>query len=117
MEEILKQILAKLNDMEEENRSLRQEVAERFDRIETELEEFKAEVAERFDHVDKRFDGVENVVRMSAEDILENQVEEVARHNLHEDKIHSLEATTFRIDKAVLELKRRVDRIEKANEQ
>jgi archaellum component FlaC len=113
MEEILKQILGKLNDMEQRFEQRFNEVDKRFD-----------EVDKRFDEVDKRFDRIETeledvkrVVRMSAEDILENQVEEVARHNLHADKIHTLEATTFRIDKSVLELKRRVDRIEKANEQ
>ncbi|MGA8943040.1 MAG: hypothetical protein WB502_10040 [Thermoactinomyces sp.] len=50
---------------------------------------------------------------MSAEDILENQIEEVARHNLHEDKIRVLEESTFRIDKSVLHLKRRVEKLEK----
>jgi uncharacterized membrane-anchored protein YhcB (DUF1043 family) len=66
-------------------------------------------VNERLDNIEHELEDVKRVVRESAEDILENQVEEVARHNLHENKINMLEAS-------VLDLKRRVKRLERANE-
>ncbi len=102
MEEVLKQILAKLDKMDDRL----EKADDRLDHLETEQRAFRQEMNERLDDV-------ENVVRMSAQDILDNQVDEMARHNLQEDKIHTLEASTFRIDKSVLELKRRVEKLEK----
>jgi uncharacterized membrane-anchored protein YhcB (DUF1043 family) len=103
MEELLKQILGKLEQMEAENESFRKEVTERFDYVD-----------EQFTQMRQELNDVKRVVRMSAADILENQAEEVARHNLHEGKIRSLEETTFRIDKSVLQLKQRVEKLEKS---
>lgn len=87
-----------------------------FKKIHAEIGNMREEFGTRFDTLEKELEEVKHIVRESAQDILENQVEEVARHNLHDDKIHALEATTFRIDKTVLELKHRVEKLEKANE-
>ncbi|MBH8598634.1 MULTISPECIES: hypothetical protein [unclassified Thermoactinomyces] len=88
--------------LQEEFAKIHEKMDQRFENIDQELAAIKM-----------RLGDVERVVRESAEDILENQVEEVARHNLHEDKIQALEATTFRIDKSVLALKKRVEKLEK----
>lgn len=87
MDDILKQILGKLNSMEER-------FDRRFDRIETELEDVK------------------QVVRMSAADILENQVEEVARHEVQEKKIDLLAAQQNHLAKRIS----RLEKEKKANE-
>lgn len=91
-------------------------IRDEFDNIHVRLDGIESRlnyVEKRLDRFEKRFDDIERVVRESAEDILENQVEEVARHNLHENRLQVLEATTFRIDKSVLDLKRRVEKLEK----
>lgn len=86
-------------------------VHSKLDHLETRL----INVDYRLDKIEAELKDTKRVVRESAEDILENQVEEVARHNLHEEKFKTIEATTFRIDKSVLELKHRVEKLEKAN--
>jgi DNA repair exonuclease SbcCD ATPase subunit len=100
MEEILKQILGKLNDMEEENRSFRQEVAERFNKID-----------QRFDRIETELEDVKRVVRLSAEDILENQVEFSEKSDLLDQRIRLLEERQNYTDKRVRKLEK------KANEQ
>lgn len=100
MEEILKQILTKLNDMEEENRLFRQEVAERFNKID-----------QRFDRIETELEDVKRVVRLSAEDILENQVEFSEKSDLLDQRIRLLEERQNYTDKRVRKLEK------KANEQ
>jgi DNA repair exonuclease SbcCD ATPase subunit len=100
MEEILKQILTKLNDMEEENRLFRQEVTERFNKID-----------QRFDRIETELEDVKRVVRMSAEDILENQVEFSEKSDLLDQRIRLLEERQNYTDKRVRKLEK------KANEQ
>jgi DNA repair exonuclease SbcCD ATPase subunit len=100
MEEILKQILGKLNDMEEENRSFRQEVTERFNKID-----------QRFDRIETELEDVKRVVRLSAEDILENQVEFSEKSDLLDQRIRLLEERQNYTDKRVRKLEK------KANEQ
>lgn len=97
-------------------------IHDRLDRVEREIKHDITVVYARLDRIDARLDNIEHeindvkrVVRQSAEDILENQVEEIARHNLHEEKIRALEAKTFRLDKSFLELKQRVEKLEKTN--
>ncbi|TCW35334.1 hypothetical protein EDC32_10846 [Laceyella sacchari] len=100
MEEILNQILTKLNDMEEENRLFRQEVAERFNKID-----------QRFDRIETELEDVKRVVRLSAEDILENQVEFSEKSDLLDQRIRLLEERQNYTDKRVRKLEK------KANEQ
>lgn len=81
--------------------------------MDNELKSFIAEeLAKLYDKLDVRLVRVERVIRQSVEDIQDSQVEEVARHNLHEEKIRSLESTIFRLDKMVMQLKSRLDNLE-----
>ncbi|MFC7440323.1 hypothetical protein [Laceyella putida] len=63
--------------------------------------------------VAERFDSVENVVRMSAEDILENQIEFAGKHDIHEAKINLLGAQQTHLAKRVS----RLEKEKKANGQ
>lgn len=94
MDDILKQILGKLNDMEQRIDQRFDEMDQRFDQIETELEDVK------------------RVVRLSAEDILENQVEQHTRHEINEKKIDLLAAQQTHLAKRIS----RLEKEKKANE-
>lgn len=81
--------------------------------MDNELKSFIAEeLSKLYDKLDVRLVRVERVIRQSVEDTQDSQVEEVARHNLHEEKIRSLESTIFRLDKMVMQLKSRLDNLE-----
>jgi hypothetical protein len=88
MEEILKQILTKLNDMEQRFEQRFDEMDKRFDRIETELEDVK------------------RVVRLSAEDIVESQVEYTEKNDLLDQRIRLLEDRQNYTDKRISKLEK-----------
>jgi hypothetical protein len=102
--------------MEDLRAYLEAEFAKIHSRMDHEFEKVHKRMDHEFGRLWKELEDVKRVVRDSAQDILENQVEEVAHHNLHEAKIQLLEAKTHRIDQSVLDLKRRVESLEKANQ-
>lgn len=109
-----------MDDLKEFLQSEFQKIHDEFGRMDARLnnvEYTSRSISSRLSTIEHELKDLKRIVRESAQDILENQVEEVARHNLHEEKFRTLEATAFRIDKSVLELKRRVEKLEKANEQ
>lgn len=63
----------------------------------------------KLDHIEKRLDEVEEVVRMSAQDILDNQVEVVATQQTTDETIKH-------VQKDVWLLRKRVEKLEKASE-
>lgn len=99
MEDLLKQILTKLNDME-------QRFEQRFDRIEADMQAFRQEVTERFDSVETELEDVKRVVRMSAQDIVESQVEYVEKNDLLDARIRLLEDRQNYTDKRISKLEK-----------
>lgn len=76
-------------------------MSDQLSRIEQMLLEMKDQMDQRFDQMEKRFVELEQVVRDSAQDLLDNQVEAVNIHDLQESRISSLEAATFRLERVV----------------
>jgi chromosome segregation ATPase len=76
---------------------------QRLDRIDT-----------RLSHVEQELADVKKVVRESSQDILENQVEAVVQHRLHEAKITLLEAGQLKLTSTVLDHGRRLEKLEKS---
>jgi archaellum component FlaC len=109
MEEILKQILGKLNDMEQRFEQRFNEVDKRFDKVDKRFDE----VDKRFDRIETELEDVKRVVRMSAEDILENQVEFSEKSDLLDQRIRLLEERQNYTDKRVS----RLEKEKRANQQ
>ncbi|MFC7443277.1 hypothetical protein [Laceyella putida] len=85
-------------------------INQRLDRIESEQQSFRQEVAERFDQLETELEDVKRVVSMSAQDIVDSQVEYVEKLDIQEKKMDLLAAQQNH-------LARRVSKLEKANEQ
>ncbi|PRZ14440.1 hypothetical protein CLV36_106204 [Laceyella sediminis] len=102
MEELLKRILSKLDNMEQRFEQRFNEVDKRFD-----------EVDKRFDRIETELEDVKHIVRMSAQDTLENQIEFSEKSDLLDQRIRLLEERQNYTDKRVS----RLEKEKRANEQ
>ncbi|AUS08646.1 hypothetical protein C1X05_07200 [Laceyella sacchari] len=102
MEELLKRILSKLDNME-------QRIEQRFNKVDKRFDE----VDKRFDRIETELEDVKRVVRMSAHDILENQIEFSEKSDLLDQRIRLLEERQNYTDKRVS----RLEKEKRANEQ
>src|SRR4051812_4054300 len=89
--------------LQEEFSKIHQKMDQRFEKVDSEMAAIKS-----------RLDDVERVVRESAQDILENQVEAVDQHRLHAAKITLLEAGQLKLTSTVLDHGRRLEKLEKS---
>lgn len=101
--------------------SLSGQIQEMEQRFTDRLDEMEQRFKQRFDGINKelgeikeRLDDIEDVVRQSAHDILENQVEMVEKDNLLEAKITLLENNQLQLQKTVLQQGRDLEKLKRA---